>query len=123
MLALRRVPTISQYLSTISVYSLRLKSKKADNDPNNINAELLNFERKSFNQGRGAVKTRSEQQKTRPMRNDCLHSVSLLIPLCPFFAEESMANKAKDTANLAQPTDANTRKQRREEEQVAQKQK
>lgn len=68
MLALRRVPTISQYLSRVSVYSLRWKSKRSDKDSQDFNAELLSFERKSSGQARSTLKIPSEQ-KSRSTRN------------------------------------------------------
>ncbi|CAF0884424.1 unnamed protein product [Adineta steineri] len=149
MLALRRVSTIYQYTHPLSSYQYRFRSKKSTNDdeskPNSthFNEELLNFERKNINTPKNTFKNKrnltndnklekkqSITSKTLLSNDDSNQTDDLLQSLNiqnvnrrKNYVEELQRLSSSNKLNLAKPFNVTEKKQRRDGEQNAQKQK
>ncbi|CAF1256069.1 unnamed protein product [Adineta steineri] len=149
MLALRRVSTIYQYTHPLSSCQYRFRSKKSTNDdeskPNSthFNEELLNFERKNINTPKNTFKNKrnltndnkldkkqSITSKTLLSNDDSNQTDDLLQSLNvqnvnrrKNYVEELQRLSSSNKLNLAKPFNVTEKKQRRDGEQNAQKQK
>ena len=141
MLALRRLPTICQYVYIRSAYQLRFKSTDDDSNarPPQLNDDLLNFERKISRhslRSENAMSTEKEPERKQAFNRNYLSieregvTKTRFCPTGPKSASNDSSNQRKKPAeernrppasnaklNLAKPTDFKEKNRRREGEQ------